>query len=506
MMAAALASGGSRFVNVLFILADSLNRHFLPLHGNGWVRTPNIDRLAARGVVFTGHHCGSAPCMPARRELWTGNLEFPWRPWGSCEGFDEHLAALCARAGIPAHICTDHYHYWERGGANYLEQFSGADMIRGHENDHWVSDPCLRPPEGTRLAREKPDRAPRHFRNLSRCRTEADFSGPRTIAAACEWLDRNHACGPWFLAVECFDPHEPFSVPPPYDTMYGPALPDETPWPLYQAECSYPPEMVGRFRQLYAGKISMFDAWLGRLLDRLDRHRLWEDTVVVFTTDHGHYLGEHGALGKPRVPPWQTLFHIPLVIHAPGAPEGTRCGALSTAVDVHATLAEALGVAHRRPVHGRSLLPVVRGERASVRDAVLMGYWGSFAAIGDGRWKLHQAPVPGNRPLCAYGWDLSTQHGTLLGELRAGPGEVEAGDFMPHAGRPVIRLRIPPGAFGRLTPEGRPSLLFDLESDPGEERDLLAARPEEASRMRARLRSELEAIGAPAEQYDRLGL
>jgi len=85
-------------MNAIFILADSLNRHFLPLYGNGWVQAPNISRLAARGVTFTNHYTGSAPCMPARRDLWTGCLEFPWRPWGACETFDEHLGALCEKS------------------------------------------------------------------------------------------------------------------------------------------------------------------------------------------------------------------------------------------------------------------------------------------------------------------------------------------------------------------------------------------------------------------------
>lgn len=492
--------------NTIFVMADSLNRHFLPLFGNDWVKTPNIDRLAARGVTFTRHHTGSAPCMPARREFWTGNIEFPWRPWGSCEGFDEHLAGLCSRAGLPTHICTDHYHYWERGGANYLEQFDGCDMIRGHENDYWISDPCVPLDRETRFHRERPQSARQYLRNITRFAGEAEFPTPKTLAAACGWLDRNHDCGPFFLAVECFDPHEPFHVPAPYDTMYGPALPDETYWPLYQAECSYPPEMVKRFRQLYAGKVTMFDAWLGRLLDRMDRYGLWGDTVLVFTTDHGHYLGDHRALGKPQVAPWQTLFHIPLVIHAPGAPEGTRAEALSTAVDVHATLADALGVAHSRPNHGRSLLPVVRGETDSVRDSVMMGYWGQMVGFSDGRWKLHQAPVPGNRPLCAYGWDFSTLHGTLLGELQPTPGAVEVGNFMPHAGASVLRVNIPPGSFRRLAQEGQPSMLFDLAADPGEERDLLAERPDIARQMRAQLRGELQKIGAPAEQFERLGL
>ena len=387
--------------NAIVILTDSLNRHFLPMYGNTWVKTPNMDRLAERGVVFEQHHTGSAPCMPARRDLWTGNIEFPWRHWGSCETFDEHLGALCAKKGVPSHMVTDHYHYWERGGSNYLEQFDGCDFIRGHENDYQVSDPCVDLKAIPEEVRNRGRNHAQHLRNCTRLKTESDYWSPQVFETASQWLDRNHAHGPFFLAVECFDPHEPFNVPPPYDTMYGPHIPGETYWPGYGTADRYRPEVVERIRQFYAGKVTMVDAWLGRLLDRFDKYRLWDDTTIVFTTDHGHYLGEHNQVGKPTTYPWQTLFHIPLVIHEPGAPEGARSAALSTHVDVNATVADALGLERRRPGHGRTLLPVVRGEQKKVRDWTVMGFWGECFGISDGRWKLHQAPVRGNRPLAA---------------------------------------------------------------------------------------------------------
>lgn len=479
--------------NVLFILSDSLNRHFLPVYGNRWVKTPNIDRLAARGVVFTGHHTGSAPCMPARRELWTGCLEFPWRPWGSCEIFDEHVAALCRRKDVPTHIVTDHYHYWERGGSDYISAFRGCDMVRGHENDYWVSDPCLSfEATGHRL---------QYLRNATRFTEEAEFSSPKTLRLACDWLSRNHAHGPWFLVAECFDPHEPFHVPPPYDTMYGPPVPGENYWLGYQAQTAYPPEIVERARQFYAGKITMFDAWLGRLLDRLDRHNLWDNTLVILTADHGHYLGEHGAVGKPRVTPWQTLFHIPLIAHLPGGPEGTRCPALTTAVDLNATFLDALGLERRRPGHGRSILPLLRGQADGIRRTAVMGYWGDSVAVTDGRWKLHQAPRDDNSPLCLYGLDIMKPAPTRqTHQLVEG---TEIGDFMPHAGEPVLRV---PAVPQRAFIPGKGCHLYDLENDPDETRNLIESRPEVAAEMRGKLADHFREIGAPAEQFERLNL
>ena len=484
--------------NVIFVLSDSLNRHFLPIYGNDWVTAPNISRLAERSVTFEQHYTASAPCMPARRDLWTGCIEFPWRYWGPAEPYDELLPHLCRKAGVATQMFTDHYHYWEVGGTGYHSEFDGCEMIRGHEYDYWISDPSLTFDEPRRMLKERWGHSKVYLKNRSRFRTEADFPSPKTMAAACEWLDRNHAHGPFLLAVECFDPHEPFHVPPPYDTMYGPPVENETYWPRYGKADAYEPDVLRRIRHLYAGKITMLDTWLGRLLDRLDKYRLWDDTLVILTTDHGHYLGEHNALGKPYVGVWQTLFHIPLIIHMPGGPEGKRIQALSLAVDLTATMCDFLGLTRSRPSHGRSLLPVLRGEKDSVRDWALMGYWGQSVGITDGKWKLHQAPVPENQPLFMYGVQLQKLRGHV--PLTEG---VEVGRFVPYAPDALV-LKNP--ARLELGEEQRKSMLFDITSDEGETSDLIEEQLEEAERMRRMLRGAFEEIRVPDEQYIRLGL
>lgn len=88
-------------MNLVYITLDSLNRHFLSCYGNDWVQTPNLDRLAARGVVFDHHYTGSVPCMPARREMWTGTEEMWWRWWGPLEPWDRPLAWICPSGASP---------------------------------------------------------------------------------------------------------------------------------------------------------------------------------------------------------------------------------------------------------------------------------------------------------------------------------------------------------------------------------------------------------------------
>ena len=131
-------------MKAVFVLSDSLNRHFLPSYGNDWVQAPNIDRLARRSVTFDNHWIGSAPCMPARRDILTGRLNFLEREWSGLEPFDRPFTRLLRNNGIHTHMETDHYHYFHVGGENYHTQFGSWRFHRGQEWDVWAS--TIRPP------------------------------------------------------------------------------------------------------------------------------------------------------------------------------------------------------------------------------------------------------------------------------------------------------------------------------------------------------------------------
>jgi arylsulfatase A-like enzyme len=120
-------------MNVILLLIDSLNRHFLETYGCRTVATPNLKAFSERATVFDQHFIGSAPCMPARRELFTGRQEFLWRPWGHLEPFDDPISREARRAGAVTAMITDHYHYWETGAHGYFEEFDYVDFLRGHE-------------------------------------------------------------------------------------------------------------------------------------------------------------------------------------------------------------------------------------------------------------------------------------------------------------------------------------------------------------------------------------
>ena len=217
--------------------------------------------------------------------------------------------------------------------------------------------------------------------------TEEDFCCPRTYTSAFEFLDRNRDADDWLLHLECFDPHEPFHAPPRFKERYpsgytGPVLD----WPRYKRNEQDAAE-VAELRANYAALLDMCDSYLGQLLDYMDQHDMWRNTAVVLTTDHGFLLSEHDWWGKNRMPFYNELAHIPLLIYTPGTAKagGERRRALTQTIDLMPTLLDLFSVSPPPAVKGRSLLPVVEHEQ-TVRAAALYGMFGVGTNITDGRY------------------------------------------------------------------------------------------------------------------------
>jgi len=258
-------------------------------------------------------------------------------------------------------------------------------------------------------------------------------------------------------------------------------------------------------RACYGAKLTMIDAWLGRVLDALDRAGLWSTTAVIVSTDHGLYLGEKDLWGKPGVPVYQPLGLIPLLVWWPGVPAGT-CSALTTSVDLHATLADLFGVATNACHHGHSLLPLLRGAATRVREWVLAGIYGRHVQLVEERFKYVRGPAGENAPLSLWSNRWSTMPIAGMPELRLPPPDERAFlDRMPGSRIPVLRQPfvkgdpLPHWSLG-VTPG---NWLFDLADDPTEDQNLAAtAREKEAAE---RLRAALVEIEAPSDQLERLG-
>ena len=324
---------------ILFMM-DSLNRRYLPAYGNPWVRTPNMDRLARRSCVFDNHYVGSAPCMPARHDLLTGRLDFLERNWSPVQPFDCTLPYMLGKHGVFSHMVTDHYHYFHLGGENYHAHFGSWDFIRGQENDVWVSD------LGKLGQRPHYGQDKSQYRlNRQRFHSEADYPSPKTLRHAAQWLEEHHGDDDWFLLVDSFDPHEPFFVQEEYRRLYpddydGPRFD----WPDY-TRVTEPLGAQAHCRRQYGALLTMCDAYLGRLLDDMDRWDMWKDTMLIVATDHGFLLGEHGWWAKNRPLFYEELSHTPLFIWDPREGRtGQQREALVQTIDLAPTLLGFFGV------------------------------------------------------------------------------------------------------------------------------------------------------------------
>ena len=529
--------GGAGPRNLLVVLLDSLNRHHLGCYGGTEFETPNLDRFGVRSTRFTNHVTGSLPCMPARHDILVGAIDFLWRCWGSIELWESSIVADIRAAGIPSVLFTDHPHLFETGGENYHTDFGAWDYLRGHEGDPWRTHPDpswlgapsqpIRPaaPGGWFWNRRfGTDPFHRHYDDSRTWfRAEEEYPGPATMAATASWLTNSAPRHDrWFCFVDEFDPHEPFDTPERWLTRYqDDPLPEELLiWPPYVVggvSGGHLSEAEGRhIRANYGAKLSMIDHWFGTVLDALDAGGLWDDTAVIVCTDHGHYLGEERAgadiWGKPAVPQFEPLGHTPLLIHWPGVEVpvgGATCDALTTNVDLHATIAEVFGAAPAHRTHGRSLAPLLTGEVSSIRDWAIGGVFGNWVQVTDGRHKYARAPEGDGFPLSMWSNRWSTMPLPVAGlPGMPHPDHRAVLDQLPGSTVPVIRQ---PFQLGDQLPfwvngariAGQHHL-YDLDVDPDEAENRIGEGVE--AELIDLLRTALADLEAPAEQLTRLGL
>lgn len=501
-------------MRVILCLFDSLNRHMLGPYGGTAIPTPSFDRLAARAATFDQHWVGSLPCMPARRDFMTGRLSFLHRSWGPLEPFDPCVGDILRKAGVYTHLATDHYHYWEEGGANYHTRYVSCDLVRGQEGDGWIGEAS--PP----LERFRQEYHPaqfsdrmgsyllKHMINRQHIREEADFPSVKTFDAAETFIRRNSGAQDWFLQIETFDPHEPFHAPDRHRAKHasgwnGPIRD----WPPY-ARVTEPEADAEELRASYRASLAHCDELLGRLLDLMDAEDMWKDTMLIVSTDHGYLLGEHAWWAKNRMPVYNEIAQIPLFVHHPAHPEaaGTRVPGITQMIDLGVTVLDAFGLPPEEGMTGRSVIPMLSG--APGRPVAIFGYFGGAVNVTDGRRtyfrypeRLLEGPLYQYTLMPAHIWSPFTR------------AEIEGAEIvrdLPFArGWPVMRLPVSqdsvwyglhgPGAFEDAT-----TALYDIAADPGQGTPLASEAAE--AEMVALLRAALAEHGAPPEASVRLGL
>jgi iduronate 2-sulfatase len=399
--------------NVLFIAVDDL-RPEVNASGSNVIKTPNLDRIAARGTTFDRAYCQQAVCSPSRSSLMTGRRPDATRVWD----LETHFRTALPDAATVAQYFKNH---------GYHSMSMGKIFHGGFDDPQSWSVPSQYPksPQYASEAALKMQNDPANTDKKGRARgpavEDADvpddtYADGKIARLAVKTLgELKQSTKPFFLAVGMLKPHLPFVAPKKYWDLYDPA---KIYVPAFQKLPAGAPGFVGhtngelksyadipkngaiddalarRLRHGYYAAISYMDAQVGLVLDALEKEGLADNTVIVLWGDHGWQLGEHGLWHK------HTNFEVsarsPLIISAPGQKAvGRKSLSLAEFIDIYPTLADLCGLPKPKDVEGVSLKPVLDDAAASVRPVAisqyprsdggksLMGY-----SIRDDRWRL----------------------------------------------------------------------------------------------------------------------
>ena len=408
--------------NFLFIMCDQLRRDHLGCWGHPYLQTPSIDALAARGVRFDNAYVTSGVCTPSRMSYYTGRtMTSHGATWNRVplsvgeKTLGEYLAQQGRRLALAGktHVITD-----ERGlermriarnsalgkrlAVGYFDEIDrydghhepGAesgypDFLRRHgyvSDDPWtdfvirVEDERGRTHSGWKMRNvHLPSR-------VAEAHSETAYMTDQAIRYIRRQRDQ-----PWALHLSYVKPHWPYVAPRPYHALYSrdQCLPLvrsrrelDNPHPVLQAYYSHEEcmnfrreEVSERVRPVYQGLIRQVDDHLGRLWETLDKLDCWKDTLIVFTADHGDFLGDHW-LGEKELF-YDTVQRVPMIVYDPSPAADSTRGAVDerfvSGVDVVPTALEALGLPPcEERIEGRSLLPLLRGgDAADWRDFVV---------------------------------------------------------------------------------------------------------------------------------------
>ena len=383
--------------NVLLILVDDLKPSF-GAYGDNWVHSPNLDRLAARGMRFDMAYCNQAVCAPSRNNLLTGARSTSLGVYSLGYNFRR---AFPNAVTMPQYFKQHGYHSAGIGKVFHIGHGNVGDDASWSVPFHpdKVIDYVL--PESTngQLTKEEALFSNKPARGLTRgaaweaADVDDDAYADGRIAA--EGINRLRAFDeserPFFLALGFTKPHLPFCAPKKYWNLYdarkmelaeftqrpagAPKYAGKTIGELnqYKPVPSEPPlsgEMQRTLIHGYYAALSYMDAQVGRVLDELDRLGLSEDTIIVLWGDHGYHLGDHGMWTKHTN--YEQANRIPIIIRAPGVtrPESAS-DALVETVDIYPTLCELAGLpapSGPQPIDGTSLVPVLKRPETNIRD------------------------------------------------------------------------------------------------------------------------------------------
>lgn len=397
-------------MNIILVVFDSLRKDSIGVYGQpywGKVNTPHFDAFAAQSLMFTRMYPESLPTLPTRRALYTGRRVYPFHNadfrlkgdfvgapgWGPIPEDQDTLAERLSAAGYRTGLISDVYHM-HKPSKNYTRGFSEWMFLRGQERDPQRSGPRLTKEQLNYWlpADMQNDRTIEFIQqcimNMHDRTKEEDFLSPRVLREGALWLEQNQDADKFFLTVESFDPHEPWLVPSHYRRMY---LKEEGPEQVksgYADTSKMDPYLLRRTQANYSGSVTQCDRWFGYFMESMRVLGLLDNTIVFFTTDHGHSIGDKNYMGKRGYPSAPEVYDVPLMIRFPGAENaGRKTDMLVQHHDVTASILDAAEV-DAPELDGKSFLKDAVAGKKKFRDHVTVG-WGSAVTVIDQKWWLN---------------------------------------------------------------------------------------------------------------------
>ena len=443
-------------MNVIVIMSDSFRSDHLGCYGNPWIHTPNLDQFAQRAAIFDRYYIGSYPTVPARWDLCTGRYGFPFRGWQPLAPDDLTLAQILGQQGVHTQMIWDTPMLGTHD-YNYTRGFKGLEFVRGQKGDGWITDPTLpiRQPAQPHKVKNMAG-LDSYLRNHYNRQYEREYCSPRTLSAAMDWLEGNHAHDSFFLWIDMWDPHEPFDCPL-YDYARYADLAyqgDQMLYPHYGRPTYMSEAELRNARALYAGNVTLVDRWMGEFLRLAERLGLFEDTLIIWLSDHGHLFGEHNLQGKPGAELgmlYEITARVPMLVYHPdGLGAGQRVPGLVQPVDLLPSILDFVDVPTPASVQGKSFWPLVTGTQEQIHDYAFSSRFPPTA--GDASY----VPVQG---AIFDGW--------------VGSDRIVEPSTVTNADWALI-----------CAPQGGPSELYDLHSDPIQARNVISQHPAVAQEMR----------------------
>jgi arylsulfatase A-like enzyme len=415
--------------NIILVIIDSLRQDHVGAYGNQWIKTPHLDAFCKEAARFDRAYPEALPTLPFRRSTFTGKRVFPfnnWEPYPASYPFtnvfkakglipgwvpipheDVPMSEYLTNQGWTTGLVTDcfHQHY---PGMNYHRGYTSWQFIRGQEYDlkkphkdkeeRELALPYMT--EGMKWEERKTWELGRYLSNNTPRNSEEEFFAPKVFRTASDYLDQVYDQEePFFLCVDCFDPHEPWDPPKYYTELYDQDYEGiEVVMPLYsdKADSYLTPEELRHMKALYAGEVTMVDRWFGLFMEKVKLLGLDKNTVICVVSDHGHQLGEKNFTGKL---PWgqiPALLDIVLTIRTPDGDGAGKC--FSPFVMNHDILPTLMNLAGEKTpewCQGEDIWPVVKGEKPEIRDHVTSCfkdyYWvrdNEYALVTDSKWEM----------------------------------------------------------------------------------------------------------------------